>query len=121
MGIMPEPTCLLGESIDDMRDLSGFEPVIENAQYCSDDLVDMLEFVVSFQLLAHRLAEIGFVGSLQRRDRGMLALVIDAANECGQLGTEMSDKLGGKAVAHRMQCRAQPGRAPRTRTRPPRR
>ena len=37
----------------------------------------------------------------------MPALVIDAANERGQLGTEMSDKLGGKAVAHRMQCRAQ--------------
>ena len=67
MGIMPEPTCLLGEGIDDMRDLSGFDPVIENAQYCSHDLIDMLEFVMSFQLLAHGLAEIGFVGSFQCR------------------------------------------------------
>ena len=64
MGIMPEPTCLLGEGIDDMRDLSGFDPVIENAQYCSDDLVDMLEFVVSFQLLAHGLRRNRFCGQL---------------------------------------------------------
>ena len=65
MGIMPEPTRPLGERIDDVGDLSGFDPVIENPQDCSHDLIDMLEFAMSFQLLTHGLAEIGFVGSFQ--------------------------------------------------------
>src|ERR1051326_2517121 len=101
MRVAPETARFFGQSLYDMRNLTGLEPLVDNPQDRPGYLIDMLELLMSPELATYGVVEISGVSLLQPGGRGMPALVIHATDQHWQLGTQMRYQFDGKAVAHR--------------------
>jgi len=95
MRIAPETTRFFRHCVDDMRNLSGLEPLVDNPQNRPGYLIDMLELLMPPELATYGVVKLSGVRFLQPGGRGMPALIIHAPDQHWQLGTKMRDQFDG--------------------------